>query len=131
MLRNLSAAFTGGAIGGLLSSLLFWELGRDGVIAWMGISLHPGLSLAWLYPRLVIGGLWGLLFTLPLLPGRPATRGLLWSLAPSAFMLLHQMPMAGRGLFGFGYGALTPVLVLLVYAVWGLTAALWYRGAAR
>jgi hypothetical protein len=131
MLRNLSAAFTGGAIGALLASLLFWELSRDGVLAWMGIALSPALSLAWLYPRLVIGGLWGLLFTLPLLPGQPAMRGLLWSLAPSAFMLLHQMPAAGRGLFGLGYGTLTPALILLVNALWGLTASLWYRGAAR
>lgn len=131
MFRNLSAAFTGGVIGALLSSLLFWELSRDGVIAWMGIALHPLLSLSWLYPRLVVGGLWGLLFTLPLLPGRPAMRGLLWSLAPAAFMLLHQMPAAGHRLFGLGYGALTPVLVLLINALWGLTAALWYRGAAR
>jgi hypothetical protein len=131
MLRKLSAAFTGGVIGALLSSLLFWELGRNGVTAWMGVTLRPGLSFAWLYPRLVAGGLWGLLFLLPLLPSRPATRGLLWSLAPSAFTLLHVMPMAGRGLFGLGYGALTPVLVLLINAVWGLTAAFWYRAAAR
>jgi hypothetical protein len=131
MLRNLSAAFTGGVIGGLLSSLLYWELGRDGVIAWMGVAMHPGLSLAWLYPRLIIGGLWGLVLLLPLLPSRPATRGLLWSLAPSAFTLLHIMPMAGKGLFGFGYGALTPILILLINAVWGLAAAFWYRGSAR
>ena len=131
MLRNLNAAFTGGVIGALLSSLLFWELSRDGVIAWMGIALHPTLSLPWLYPRLIVGGLWGLLFTMPLLPGRPVTRGLLWSLAPSAFMLLHQMPAAGKGLFGLGYGVFTPVLVLLINAVWGVTAALWHRGAAR
>lgn len=131
MLRKLSAGFTGGVIGGLLSGLLFWELGRDGILAWSGIALHPALSLGWLYPRLVTGGLWGLLFVLPLLPGRPATRGLLWSLAPSAYVLLHRMPAAGKGLFGLGYGALTPALILLLYAVWGITAAYWYRGASR
>jgi hypothetical protein len=109
MLRKLSAAFTGGVIGGLLSSLLFWELGRDGVLTWMGIALRPALSLAWLYPRLIVGGLWGLLLILPLLPGRPASRGLL----------------------GLGYGALTPALILLIYAVWGVSAALWHRAASR
>lgn len=131
MLRNLSAAFTGGVIGGLLSSLLFWELGRDGVLSWMGIALRPALSLAWLYPRLIVGGLWGLLLILPLLPGRPASRGLLWSLAPSAYVLLHLMPRAGKGLLGLGYGALTPALILLIYAIWGVSAALWHRAASR
>lgn len=131
MLRNLSAAFTGGVIGGLLASLLFVELNRYGVVSWLGVTLHPGHSLNWLYPRLMAGGLWGLLFTLPLMPGRPATRGLLWSLAPSAFILLHRMPATGHGLFGVGHGALTPVLILAIYAVWGLTAAFWYHSAAR
>lgn len=45
MLRKLSAAFTGGVIGALLSSLLFWELGRNGVTAWMGITLRPACPL--------------------------------------------------------------------------------------
>lgn len=131
MLRNLSAAFTGGVIGALLASLLFVELNRYGVVSWLGVTLHPSASLSWLYPRLMAGGLWGLLFALPLLPGRPATRGLLWSLAPAAYFLLHQMPAVGRGLFGLGYGALTPALVLVLLATWGLAAGLWYHQAAR
>jgi hypothetical protein len=129
MLRKLSTAFTGGTFGALAASLLFWELGRDGVTAWLGIALHPSLSPAWLYPRLVIGGLWGLLLLLPLFPDRPATRGMLLGLVPAAHALFYQLPAAGRGLFGLGYGQLTPVLIVLLNLTWGMCAALWFRHA--
>lgn len=131
MLRKLSAAFAGGSVGALAAALTFWELGRDGVTDWLGLALHPALSAGWLYPRLVIGGLWGLLLLLPLLPGRPAARGMLFGLAPAAYALFYQLPAAGRGLFGLGYGKLMPVLIVLLNLVWGLCAALWHRYASR
>nr|WP_246325434.1 hypothetical protein [Dissulfurirhabdus thermomarina] len=107
--------------------MLLWLLGSAGVTAMMGVAIHPRLTAAWLYPRLVWGGLWGLLFLVPLLRGRPVARGLVFGLAPSAAMLAVVFPGTGKGVLGVGLGALTPLLVLAMNAVWGVTASLWER----
>jgi hypothetical protein len=129
--RKLSAALAGGALGGLANSAALWGLGYLGVTARLGIAVHPTLTPAWLYPRLVWGGLWGLLLLLPVLRGRPVLRGLLLSLGPSAYALLVVLPRGGQGTLGLALGTLTPALVVLVNALWGVVGAVWYRVASR
>jgi hypothetical protein len=34
---------------------------------------------------------------------------------------------AGKGIMGFDLGLLTPLLVFVFNAIWGLTAAIWFR----
>jgi hypothetical protein len=34
---------------------------------------------------------------------------------------------AGKGIMGFDLGLLTPLLVFVFNAIWGLTAAIWLR----
>ncbi len=46
-------------------------------------------------------------------------------------MLLVVFPDMGKGPLGLGFGALTPVLVVLLNFIWGLVAAYWYRYALR
>ena len=89
--------------------------------------MGPRLTSNWLYHRLIFGGLCGLLLVLPLLPNRVPLRGILISLTPAAYILLVLFPQAGRGLFGLGYGALTPLLIGSLCLLWGLVAAGWYR----
>lgn len=127
MLRKLSLAYAGGTVAALVACLAFWLLGRDGVTAWLGIALAPRLTHYWLYGRLIFGGLFGLLLVLPMLPNRVPLRGILISLAPAAYILLVIFPRAGKGLFGLGYGALTPLLIGALCLLWGLLAAAWYR----
>ncbi len=127
MLRKLSLAYVSGTVAALVACLAFWLLGRDGVTAWMEVALAPRLTHYWLYARLVFGGLCGLLLVLPVLPNRVVLRGILISLAPAAYILLVLFPQAGRGLFGFGYGALTPLLIGGLCLLWGFVAAGWYR----
>lgn len=131
MVRRISAAFTGGALGGLVDSFNIWALGELGVTAALGIGLRPAFTAPWLYPRLVWGGLWGLLFLLPLLRGRTLLRGMLFSLAPSAFVLLVAFPGMGKGLLGLGFGTLTPLLVVALNLLWGVVGATWYRSGSR
>jgi len=131
MLQRVSAAFAGGVLGAGVNSLALWALGAYGITARLGIALKPALTAPWLYPRLVWGGLWGLLLVLPLLRGRVGLRGVLFSLAPSAYALLVLLPAAGKGTLGLDLGTLTPVLVVLLNALWGVTGALWYRTVAR
>lgn len=128
MWRKASLAFAAGCLGGLANSLAVWGFGALGVTAAFGVAIAPDLAPQWLYPRLVWGGLWGLLLLLPVPGGSWARRGLVFSLAPSAVQLLVVFPAkTAAGVLGLGLGALTPVFVLLFNAVWGLTAAFWYR----
>lgn len=126
--RSLSLCFAAGALGGLASSLALWSFGELGVSRALGVSIAPALTPAWLHPRIVWGGLWGLLFALPLSMDW-LRRGLVLSLAPSAVQLFVVFPIrAHQGVLGLELGLLTPLLVLVANAVWGVVASWWVRG---
>jgi len=129
-MREFSAAFTGGCLGGVVNRLLIGFFGVQGINARLGVAMRPALSAHWLYPAIVWGGLWGFLFLLPFLRGRTLSRGLLFSLAPSLVELFFLLPLKEHaGILGLRLGLLTPVLVLFFTAVWGLVASVWYRAA--
>jgi hypothetical protein len=129
-MRNLSLVFAAGCWGGLLNGLAFWLFGVLGIPTALGIhSTPPALTAAFLYPRLVWGGLWGFLFLLPC--GRrwssPA-RWLFFSLGPTLAQLFWVFPLkAHKGVLGLQLGYLTPVTVMFYNAVWGLGAGLWLK----
>jgi hypothetical protein len=126
--RSLSLFFAAGVVGALANSLLLSLLGELGVPRALGVALAPDWSAGWLYPRLVWGGLWGLLFVLPL-TAAVVPRGLLVSLAPTLFQLFVVFPAwAGKGIAGLELGLLTPLFVALYNAVWGVTASWWVKG---
>uniref|UniRef100_UPI0035697D9F hypothetical protein n=1 Tax=Desulfosarcina sp. TaxID=2027861 RepID=UPI0035697D9F len=78
----------------------------------------------WLYPRIVWGGIWGLLFVLPLLNSRFLLKGTLLSLLPTAVQLFFIFPyQANKGLAGLSLGMWTPAFVLVYNWVWGVVAA--------
>ena len=127
-----SMTFAAGAFGALINSLAVWAAGAYRLSARLGVGIAPALTADWLYPRIVWGGLWGFLFMLPLPPRRWWLRGIVLSLAPSAFQLLYYFPHeTGHGLLGRGLGTLTPVFVLAASAIWGLAAAWLLRTTGR
>ena len=131
-MRAASLAFAAGAVGALLNSLAVWAAGHYGLTARVGVAIHLSCSAAWLYPRIVWGGLWCLLLLLPLAPGRTLIRGLVVSLGPSLAQLLFFFPQqTSHGLGGLGLGLLTPVAVLIFNAIWGISAAYWIRSTGR
>lgn len=131
-LDRASMSFAAGAFGALINSLAIWAAGEYHLTARLDIAIAPALTASWLYPRIVWGGLWGFLFMLPFMRGRWWLRGIVLSLAPSAFQLLYVFPHeTGRGLFGLGLGALTPAFVLAANAIWGLSAAWLLRMTGR
>ena len=75
MLRNLALSYAAGSAGGVANSLMVWLCGASGITAAFGVAIAPPLTPAWLYPRVVWGGLWGLLFLLRSLSGTPYLRG--------------------------------------------------------
>ena len=126
--KKLSLVFAAGCLGGLLNSLAVWIFGVIGITPALGVKIAPSLSALWLYPRLVWGGIWGLLFLLPLMQKRFLYRGLIYSLGPTIVQLFIVFPMkTGQGVMGFDLGLLTPLLVFVFNAIWGLTAAIWLR----
>lgn len=127
MIRRISSAYVGGVVGALIDSINIWILGKVGFTALIGVGMRPEFRPAWLYPRLVWGGIWGLLLLLPFMKGRTVQRGMLMSLAPTAMVYFVMFPEMGKGIFGFGFGLLTPVLVLLLNFIWGIVASYWYE----
>jgi hypothetical protein len=115
--RKITLVFGAGCLGGLVNSLAVWICGLFGITAALGVKIAPQLSATWLYPRIVWGGIWGLLL-----------RSLLFSLGPTLVQLFVVFPMkANKGVMGLDLGSLTPLAVIVFNAIWGLTAAIWLR----
>jgi hypothetical protein len=131
-LKRLSLVFASGCFGALLNSTALWLFGRAGITAELGVKLAPGFTPAWLYPRLVWGGIWGILFLLPLAQNRPFQQGLLLSLGPTIVQLFVVFPyQLNKGMMGLDLGTLTPLFVLFFNAVWGIAAALWLWASGK
>lgn len=130
-MRNLSLVFSAGCWGALWNSLAVWLGGYLGIAPALGVHIAPALTPAFLYPRLVWGGLWGLLFLLPMGRWSFPARGLLFSLGPTLVQLFLVFPLkAQKGVLGLQLGVLTPILVVVYNVIWGYAAGLWLNRAA-
>jgi hypothetical protein len=111
-----------------VNGLALWLAGSQGITAHFGVSMAPALTPAFMYHRVVWGGIWGLIFILPFFKSSVLLRGLIFSLAPTAVQFWVVFPMIlGKGALGLDLGVMTPVFVVLLNALWGWTAALWLR----
>ena len=124
--KRISVVFSAGCLGAVASSLMAWVLGAYSIANKLGVQIAPQLTLQWLYPRIVWGGLWGVLFALPMLRSSIWQRGIVISLGPTLFQLFVVFPyLTGKGILGLDLGNLTPLLVFICNAVWGIVAAMW------
>jgi hypothetical protein len=124
----------GGAIGAVVNTALASWLGRMGAAEAIGVSLNLSWSTqGWLH-RAGFGALYGLAYPLfwILLPSGALRAALIYSLLPSAVSLLYFLPHGGAGSLGLSKGALAPLVVIALNAVWGLVLGLVCRrqGAA-
>lgn len=131
VVRKLSGAFTGGALGGLLDSFNIWFMGVAGISDLIGITMKPAFTAPWVYKRMIWGGIWMLLLLLPVWPRRPIFKGMILSLVPSAMMLFVVLPSMGKGMLGLGFGNLMPVVVIGLNFIYGIFASLWYAQTVR
>jgi hypothetical protein len=130
-MRNLSLVFAAGCWGALWNGLAVWLGGYLGIAPALGVHIAPPLTPAFLYAKLVWGGIWGLLFLLPMGRWSFPARGLLFSLVPTLAQLFWVFPFkAHKGFFGLQLGAFTPVFVLFYNAIWGYAAGLWLNRTA-
>jgi len=124
-MKKLLIFFAAGCVGALANSLTVWAFGHYSITSSLGVSIAPHLSPDWLYPRIVWGGLWGLLFILPILQSKLLLKGALLSLFPTAVQLFVVFPMmAHKSMAGLDLGLLTPLFVIFFNWVWGIIAAL-------
>ena len=123
--NRLGASFSAGAFGGLAHALAAWLAGATGVSASLGLSLAPGLTTEFLYPRIVWGGIFGFLFMFRWPAGPLPWRAVVYSLGPTLVQLLILFPFReGKGWFGLALGPAMPMMVIALNLIWALAAAL-------
>lgn len=125
-LRKISLAFSAGSLGALANSIAAWLFGLLGITAAFGVHIAPALSKSWLYPRIVWGGIWGLVLLVPLIRKSSALNGAVLSIAPTLVTLLVVFTLKGKGMMGMELGTLTPMFPLIFNAIWGAVAGAWY-----
>ena len=124
-MKKLLIFFAAGCLGALANSIAVWLFGDLGITSSLGVSIAPSLSADWLYPRIVWGGIWGLLFILPTLQSKLFLKGTVLSLFPTAVQLFVVFPLkAKKGMAGLELGLYTPLFVLFFNWIWGFVTAL-------
>jgi len=129
MLEKLSLVFSAGALGGFMNALCYWFFGYAGISPFFGLTGKIGWDPAHVYWGVTWGGIWGVIFLLPVLKKSVVLRGLIFSLGPTLVALLVVFPLKGMGLFGFNVSLLMPSLALILNAVWGIGASIWVDAA--
>ncbi len=129
-MKKLMVFFAAGCMGGLAYGIIMWGFGEYGITRSAGVSMAPTLKAAWLYPKIVWGGIWGLLFLLPLYKSNIFLKGLVLGLIPAAIQLFVIYPYHTRsGTAGLGLGTLTPLFVIFYNWIWAMGAAMAIRFA--
>lgn len=128
-LKRLSLSFASGMAGAFVARLVLYGFERWGVLSKFNVDLNASLDTVSLYPFLIWGGIFGLIFFFPIFGARNIfERSLLLALVPMLIMFLYVYPSVEHtGYFGFGYGVFTPLFVFILSFVWSLTTALWLR----
>ena len=125
----LSVCFCAGMLGALAGLCAVWSWGMLGLPDVFGQMVRPLLAPDGFYPRLVWGGLWGILFFLTVGSVRTRKRwiqkGLLISLIPTLYYLIMILP--GQGGLGLDRSLAAPVSVVAVNLVWGVFTGLFSR----
>ncbi|MBE8717283.1 hypothetical protein [Cellvibrio polysaccharolyticus] len=127
-MRAFLIAFGAGCFGGLFYCVALWLSGKYGITQAFGVNLYGSIAPQWMYPRIVWGGLWGLLFLLPMLTSTVLARSFVISLIPTFVQLFIIYPFyAGKGFGGMQLGVLTPLLVWFFFWMWALATAILLR----
>ncbi len=94
------------------------------------VGLPASPAVGWVIHFMIGSVLWGVLYAVlyARLPGVSAVpKALSFSVLAWLLMMVIVMPMAGKGLFGLGIGAMASVATLVLHLIWGLALGLTYR----
>jgi hypothetical protein len=121
--KSAMLAFSAGAYGALVNSIILFLIARAGFDALFGSIPLSDWSFAWMYARICWGGLLAFVFLIPVLKNRWFVRGLVWAVLPTVLAM---------GSMGFpAEGKLGMMVVFLLFAyvmnvVWAVTASYFY-----
>ena len=123
-----SQAFSAGASAAFLTCILVWFAGAVGITDSYGISIKPKLEMLWLYPYIIHGGLWALIYNFPFLQKATVIRGIILSFIPCSFHLFVLYPVFfNEGIMGTRLGDYTPFFIIIAYAIWGVLTSVFLR----
>lgn len=123
ILNQASIYFSAGTVGGLANALIIWVFGVIGIPKALGVGIAPQFNPGYLYPKLVWGGIWGMVFFIPNMPTNIYILALIASLFPTLVQLFLVFPFkAKKGFLGLELGILTPIFVIFYNFIWGLAA---------
>jgi len=117
-----------GCVAGILAKvpqgLVLYFCSEYGLFSSMGVELNVPLTTLYSSKHVLLGGLFGALFAVPLLKNRPHwMRGTLVGLSHAAATSFFFNPFVdGVGFLGLKLGALMPVVVLAANLIWGMLA---------
>lgn len=124
-MKNVLVVFAAGCFGALIQAVVMWLFTRYGITHHLGVAISGSIAPAWLYPRIIWGGLWGFLFLLPILTSSVFARSFVIALIPTGVQLFILYPIyEGKGMAGLSLGLLTPFVVLFFYWVWSLVTTI-------
>lgn len=123
LLQRAALYFAAAAVGGLAVVLTVWAFGQIGVADLFGVKIKPELAKGLIYKQMVWGGIWGLIFLLPIKIKPLWLRGLVMTLFPVVAAVALLLPMRGAGFLGLELGKWAPVYIYLVNTPWGLVTA--------
>ena len=125
----ISICFCAGLLSALIGFCAVWAWEMLGLPDLTGYAVRPLLAPTGFYPRLIWGGVWGLLFFLTV--GSARTRkhwirkGVLISLLPTLLYLILYLPdQVGSGLT---LSLASPAIVIVINLLWGVFIGLFSR----
>ena len=123
---RLGLGLLGGVLGATATAIIRLALVEIGVDGMMGVILPSVWTSQAFLVHVGSGAMWGLVFGViyGYVPGgSPSTRGILFSLAPTIYLLLKVYPVDRElGLFGVELGVLTFLFVAILNLCWGSIA---------
>ncbi len=125
LFRRLSLAFAAGAAGVIALVAFLWLLRESGVAASLGLRLPAPKLPDFLYSRIVWGGIWALLFVLPVMTRQWLLRGLVVGVLASLASIFYFNPAWKSAPFTF------VIVIFVANAIWGVAASGWYRAVGR
>lgn len=123
LISRAALYYAAASAGGLAVALTAWSFGNIGVADALGVGIKPALQLPWLYKMIVWGGLWGLIFLLPIRLGPLWIKALVLTIAPVLVALLVFTPLRGGALLALDKGIVAPFYIYAINIPWGLVTA--------
>ncbi|MEC7838669.1 MAG: hypothetical protein VX777_01365 [Chlamydiota bacterium] len=124
LLKKVGYCFAAGCLGGVAMNVVNLVFGIVNIPEFLGVDMAQDVNANSLYSDLFWGGIWGLLFLIPLLKDVPLVRGVLVSIVPSLAQLFIFLPLVkGVNFLEGEFRLMLPVYVFLLNSVWGIVAS--------